>query len=130
MLFRSVITSRVIDLNANGTVTLSLPMLGSQIQPGQPQGASVSPIASVTGTWAPYARNENVLVIDLSRDAAASVAQFGYNAGTLTQGAKLVLAIRNGQLHAGVLFPAGYAERTVQFPTALPAPLTALQMPL
>ena len=24
----------------------------------------------------------------------------------------------------------GYAERTVQFPTALPAPLTALQMPL
>jgi len=129
-LLDTVITSRVIDLNVNGTVTLSLPMLGSQIQPGQPQGASVSPIASVTGTWAPYARNENVLVIDLSRDAAASVAQFGYNAGTLTQGAKLVLAIRNGQLHAGVLFPAGYAERTVQFPTALPAPLTALQMPL
>ena len=26
--------------------------------------------------------------------------------------------------------PEGYAERTVQFPTALPAPLTALQMPL
>ncbi|HBD39319.1 MAG TPA: hypothetical protein DC084_37710 [Cupriavidus sp.] len=64
------------------------------------------------------------MVFDMSRDAAATVARLGWNAWPVGQGAKLVFALRDGQLHSGVLFPAGYTERAYQFRNGLPSVLT------
>lgn len=130
--YDTVITQRQIDIAADGTVTMSMPMASSvvtQMIGGQPSANALPSFATVTGTWSVYDRNPNVMVFNLSRADAATVAQFGVNAGTLAQGAKVVFAIRAGQLHVGVLFPAGYAERSVQFPNALPSVLTTMQLP-
>ncbi|WP_420997426.1 hypothetical protein ACKI2N_024715 [Cupriavidus sp. 30B13] len=76
----------------------------------------------INATWTVYARNPNVMVFDMSRSDAAAVGEHD-NAWPLSQGAKLVMALRGGQLQSGVLFPAGYAQRTVQFANALPSQL-------
>jgi len=52
------------------------------------------------------------------------VATTGWNASPVGQGAKLVFALRDGQLHSSMLFPAGYAERTYQFRNDMPSVLT------
>lgn len=126
--FDPVVTQRRIDIDANGTVTLSIPYILPQMIGAQPQANMVDP-SPVVGTWSALDRNPNVMVFNVSREGAATLALNGFNAKNLEQGAKLVFAIRNGQLHAGLLYPAGYAERTVQFPTALPSVLTTLQIP-
>ena len=74
-------------------------------------------------TWSIYARNPNVMVFDMARADAQTLASTGAPV-PLTQGAKFVLAVRNGQLHGGLLFPAGYGQRTIQFANALPSVLT------
>jgi len=113
-----------VQINADGTAQFSLlnSVFGSQVSPGQPLGMTA--YTTVTGKWSIYARNENVMVFDMSRDAAATVARLGWNAWPVGQGAKLVFALRDGQLHSGVLFPAGYTERAYQFRNGLPSVLT------
>jgi len=82
------------------------------------------PTTVVNGTWSVYSRNANVLVFNLSSADASTVATIGYNAWPIGQGAKLVMAIRNGQLQSGLLFPAGYTEKSIQFQGKLPGQLT------
>jgi len=107
-----------IQINANGTAQLTVtnPVFDSQTM------SSTYPTFS--GTWSIYARNQNVMVFDMPREAAATVATNGWNAWPVGQGAKLVFALRDGQLHSGMLFPAGYAERAYQFRNGLPSVLT------
>lgn len=109
-----------IAANNTATITLSNSLFGNVINPGEPQATAIGNVV-VNATWSIYGRDSNVMVFDMSKDAAANVALYGYNAGVLAQGAKLVLAVRNGQLHSGLLFPAGYAERSVQFPNGIPS---------
>ncbi|WP_420993622.1 hypothetical protein ACKI2N_015725 [Cupriavidus sp. 30B13] len=85
--------------------------------------AGGTPNKFVNATWTVYARNPNVIVFDMSRSDAAAVAGLNDKAWSIGQGAKLVMALRGGQLQSGVLFPAGYAQRTVQFANALPSQL-------
>jgi len=75
-------------------------------------------------TWKTYARNPNVLVFDIARSDAQLLTNYGDTAWPLVQGAKFILAIRNGQLQSGLLFPAGYGQRSVQFAKGLPSILT------
>jgi hypothetical protein len=82
------------------------------------------PRTIVAGTWSVYPRNPNVLVFDMSKTDATTVGNIGYNAWAIGQGAKLIMALRNGQLHSGFLFPAGYTEKSVQFVGKLPSVLT------
>jgi len=78
----------------------------------------------INAKWSIYSRNPNVMVFDMSRADAAIVAGRGDNPWAIGQGAKLILAIRDGQLHSGLLFPAGFAQRTIQFASGLPSLLT------
>ncbi|WP_420996532.1 hypothetical protein ACKI2N_032680 [Cupriavidus sp. 30B13] len=107
-LIEPVITSAEVQISPDGKAQLT-------VDEGTPK--------VVNATWTVYARNPNVMVFDMSRADATTLADLGYNAWTLSQGAKLVMALRGGQLQSGLLFPAGYAQRTVQFANALPSQL-------
>ena len=75
-------------------------------------------VTHVVGTWTPYSRNSNVLVLDV--DANTLNTEFADAVLTpLLKGAKLVVALRHGHLRLGWLFPSTYADKTVQFPGAL-----------
>jgi hypothetical protein len=76
------------------------------------------------GTWSVYSRNSNVLVLDLSADALAAIGTDPL-LSPLNDGAKLVIALRNGHLRMGWLYPSTYAQRTYQFQGALNAQLLA-----
>lgn len=78
----------------------------------------------INATWSTYPRNPNVMVFDISRADAKILASVADTPWSLTQGAKFVLALRSGQLHSGLLFPAGYGQRTIQFAGGLPKILT------
>jgi hypothetical protein len=78
--------------------------------------------ANQGGTWSVYSRNSNVLVLDLS-SAALSAIGTDPLLSPLNDGAKLVIALRNGHLRMGWLYPSTYAQRTYQFTGALNAQL-------
>ncbi|WP_454732000.1 MULTISPECIES: hypothetical protein [Cupriavidus] len=103
-----------IEITDGGTARIHL--VGGALPPGTEQ--------LINATWSTYSRNPNVMVFDMSHTDAAIIAGRGDNPWAIGQGAKLVLAIRGGQLQSGLLFPAGYGQRTVQFSNSLPALLT------
>lgn len=110
-LVEPVIAQVRIQISADGTATMT-----------QLNGNTPSP--PMAAKWSIYQRNPNVMVFDVSREIAASLASHGAITWPLVQGARLVLAVRSGQLHSGVLFPAGYGQRTIQFANGLPSVLT------
>lgn len=84
----------------------------------------------LNATWSVYARNPNVLVFDIARADAQTIASVSDTSWSLTQGAKFVLAVRQGQLQSGLLFPAGYGQRSIQFAGSLPRLLTTPVNPI
>jgi hypothetical protein len=70
---------------------------------------------NVTGAWTTYARNPNVLVLNLP----ATFSQAIYSQDNVTEairdGAKFVIALQNGRLKSGFLIPAGTVSITPQF---------------
>lgn len=76
------------------------------------------------GTWSVYSRNGNVLVLNLSSTALSAIGTDPL-LSPVNDGAKLVLALRNGHLRMGWLYPSTYAQRTYQFTGALNAQLLA-----
>jgi len=76
------------------------------------------------GTWSVYSRNSNVLVLNLSSTALSAIGTDPL-LSPLNDGAKLVIALRNGHLRMGWLYPSTYAQRTYQFTGALNAQLLA-----
>lgn len=74
----------------------------------------------VSTTWSIHPRNANVMVIEIPKKARVAMKSVGGLPSTLKQEGKLVLAVREGQLHSGLLLPAGYGHRTLQFQEKLP----------
>lgn len=108
------IIGATVDIQVGGKATIRM-----EFDPRTPDDDKV-----FTATWKVYARNQNVLVFDIARADAELLATNSDGPGPLVEGAKFILAIRNGQLQSGLLFPAGYGQRTVQFAKALPSILT------
>ncbi|GAB7535750.1 hypothetical protein [Burkholderia sp. 3C] len=80
-------------------------------------------IDSVPATWAAYPTNPNVLVISLApSDIATAVANSG-RLQPLALGAKLIVALRQGHIQDGWLYPTSYADKSLQFQSGLPASL-------
>lgn len=77
----------------------------------------------VSTTWSIHPRNANVMVIEIPKKARVAMKSVGGLPSTLKQEGKLVLAVREGQLHSGLLLPAGYGHRTLQFQEKLPSVL-------
>lgn len=81
----------------------------------------------VSAKWRTLESNPNVMVFELSSADAKRISDLSWSGTVLATGAKLALAVRNGQLHSGMMFPAGYSQRTVQFANTLPGVLTAVR---
>lgn len=74
-------------------------------------------------TWQIHPRYPEVMVFEISDKALAVLGEDIPARRThqpIFQGAKFVLAVRNGQLQSGLLLPAGYGHRTLQFADDLP----------
>lgn len=96
-----------LTLTADGHVTFQ-----------QNGGALTTPI----GTWSVYSGNPNVIVLNIPTSAFA---QLGTDPilNPVYDGAKMIVALRNGHLRMGWLYPSTYAQRTYQFSGALNAQL-------
>ncbi|WP_174423099.1 hypothetical protein [Cupriavidus basilensis] len=77
-------------------------------------GGAPQKITYQGGTWSVYGRNSNVLVLEMN---AAAIKALGTDPilAPVSDGAKLVVALRNGRLRLGWLYPATYAQKTYQF---------------
>ncbi|WP_186110844.1 hypothetical protein [Burkholderia gladioli] len=80
-------------------------------------------IDSVAATWSVYSQNPNVLVLDVAASDIPALASTNSRLQPLVQGAKLVLALRQGHLQVGWLYPSTFAAKAIQFSGGLPAPL-------
>ncbi|WP_124083977.1 hypothetical protein [Burkholderia gladioli] len=80
-------------------------------------------IDSVAATWSVYSQNPDILVLDVDASDIPALASTNGRLQPLVQGAKLVLALRQGHLQLGWLYPSTFAEKAIQFPGGLPAPL-------
>lgn len=81
------------------------------------------------GTWSVYAGNSNVIVVELNAEFLTPVrASYDPILSAVNGGAKLAVALHNGHLRLGNLYPAGYAAKAYQFNGTLPEALvTATQ---
>ncbi|RQP34148.1 hypothetical protein [Burkholderia ubonensis] len=77
-------------------------------------------IDNTPATWSVYPGNANVLVFEFAASDMAALAAGNGRLQPLASGAKLVLALRNGRLQIGWLYPSTYADKALQFPSGLP----------
>ena len=94
-----------VSLLADGTIQY-------QIGQGGPNGIEI--INKAGGTWSAYAGNGDVLTLAPNADLVNIIGSDPIM-GPVRDGAKLVVALRNGRLRLGWLFPAAYAQKTYQF---------------
>lgn len=115
-------------LSANGQFQITgLPVYVTYPPTVAASTAPATTTVNVTGTWATYARNPNVLVLSLP----ATFNQAIYSQDNVTEairdGAKFVIALQNGRLKSGFLIPAGTVNITPQFTAPVAAQIaTAL----
>ncbi|MEN7528624.1 hypothetical protein [Cupriavidus sp. DL-D2] len=102
-----------VSLLADGTIQY-------QYGRGGPNGIEI--ITAAGGTWSAYGRSNDVLVLNPNADATRIIG-FDPIMGPVQDGAKLVVALRNGHLRLGWLFPAAYAQKNYQFTGGLNAQL-------
>ncbi|GAB7534632.1 hypothetical protein [Burkholderia sp. 3C] len=86
------------------------------------QTASINGVAA---TWAIDASNPNVLILDVPATSIAGLAASSSRLRPLVLGAKLVVALRQGHLQIGWLYPTSFADKAIQFSSGLPASLTS-----
>ncbi|MDA0571731.1 hypothetical protein [Burkholderia gladioli] len=80
-------------------------------------------IDTVAATWTVYSANPDVLVLDVAPGDIDALASTNARLQPLILGAKLVIALRQGHLQTGWLYPSTFADKSIQFSTALPASL-------
>lgn len=77
-------------------------------------------IDNAPATWSVYPGNANVLVFEFAASDRAALAANNGRLRPLLSGAQLVLALRNGRLQIGWLYPTTYADKALQFQAGLP----------
>ncbi|MDR8027946.1 hypothetical protein KPA93_32495 [Burkholderia cenocepacia] len=77
-------------------------------------------IGNTPATWSIYSGNANVLVFEFAASDRAALAAGNGRLRPLVNGAQLVLALRNGRLQIGWLYPTTYADKALQFQAGLP----------
>ena len=82
-------------------------------------------VDNAPATWSVYSGNANVLVFDFATTDRDALAAGNGRLRPLASGAQLVLALRNGRLQVGWLYPSTYAEKSLQFANGLPVSLMA-----
>ncbi|WP_254226507.1 hypothetical protein [Burkholderia glumae] len=80
-------------------------------------------IDTVAATWTVYSANPDVLVLDVAPGDIDALVSTNARLQPLILGAKLVIALRQGHLQTGWLYPSTFADKSIQFSTALPASL-------
>ncbi|WP_414442415.1 hypothetical protein [Burkholderia sp. 22PA0106] len=118
--------------SANTTYTSVQQAIGINLQ-GQNIGVDTLKLAAdhtavvnnVTATWSAYAANANVLIIDIASSDGTGLAATSGRLSPLVLGAKLVIALRQGHLQIGWLYPTTYADKSIQFVNNLPSTLTS-----
>ncbi|WP_048989162.1 hypothetical protein [Burkholderia cenocepacia] len=78
-------------------------------------------IDNASATWSLYPGNANVLVFEFAASDRAALAAGNGRLRPLVNGAQMVLALRNGRLQIGWLYPTTYADKALQFPSGLPS---------
>ncbi|EKS9844507.1 hypothetical protein QDD82_005361 [Burkholderia cepacia] len=77
-------------------------------------------IDNAPATWSVYSGNANVLVFEFAASDRAALAASNGRLRPLVNGAQLVLALRNGRMQIGWLYPTTYADKALQFQAGLP----------
>jgi hypothetical protein len=102
-------------LSADGQFQITALPVYTDYPPTGPAGSVPTTTVNVTGNWATYAANPNMLVLTLPATFHNAI----YSQDNVTEavlgGAKFVIALHNGRLKSGFLIPANTVKVTPQF---------------